>query len=213
MIHLVSSQPVHWPIAQTPSVAPVTPVSAVTSTQRSKGEGHSSPGSERDPRVSASPQQRTSEDKASASSNAAPLLPRSSTGSDRSAESVNDREAQKDQVREDQKTEEEASAKGLNLIEVLSTVWKASAAVVEDALGIGAAASKDGLQNGESQRLADAEKASKEALALEIAAKGASKPVDGPLLGRAAGDPVAYTEQGTNEWMAIETGQLVRKQV
>jgi hypothetical protein len=211
MIHLVSSQPVHWPIAQTPSVAQVTPVSAVTATQRTKGEGQPGSGSDRDPRLAAATQQRTAEDKAATSSGAAPLLPRAAPDGDRSAASAKDNEAKQEQVRNEKQTEEEASAKALNLMEVLSTVWKASAAVVEDALGIGAAASKGGLEKAETKRLTDAKKASEEAMDLEKKSNEALKPVEGPLLGRAAGDPVAYTEQGTSEWMAVETGQLVRK--
>ena len=207
MINFVSSQPVQWPTTSAPAASQVSAVSAVARTQRTSGEGQSGLGSERDPRFSAAPKSGSLPDTANATPQAAPLLPRApSANGERSDASASDKELNQEPFRQDQQADEAASAKALSLLEVLSTVWKASAAVVEEALGIGDA-SKGALEGKEATPLNRLSPASAQA----DLAKDATLSATDPLLGRAAGDPVAYTEQGASEWMAIETGQLLRK--
>lgn len=215
MINIASSQPVHWPTAPAPAVAPVASVAAITPTQRTQSDGQSSLGSDRDPRSGVAQDKRSTPDKAPASLEAAPLLPRESADGGRKAPTAQDAEDSKEPSQEAKDVEAEAAAKALKMLEVLSTVWKASAAVVEGALGIQSRAANGGHVQGAD---ATGQKSGGMAMSGQILAQGrggdvsdASPAGNDPLLGRAAGDPVAYTEHGVSAWMAMEPGQLLRK--
>jgi hypothetical protein len=209
MINIASSQPVHLPVARAQVVAPVAAVAAVAPTQRTQGDGQSSLGSDRNSRSDSAPDKRQTQDMDPGSLPAAPLLPREPVGGSRNAPTTKDRESVKEQARDAEAAQQEAATKSLKLMEVLSSVWKASAAVVEGVLGIenGKVQGADGGQPADAQRNTD------QNLAQHNASDASGQPGDNPLLGRAAGDPVAYTEQGASTWLPLETGQLVREKV
>ncbi|MEX1168342.1 MAG: hypothetical protein WEK74_16005 [Hydrogenophaga sp.] len=217
MINIASSQPVHWPTAPAPTVAPVTAVTAVAPAQRTQGDGQSSLGSQRDSRSGEAREKRSAKDTAGESLQAAPLLPRDSSAkkSDLKPAASIDSVSARERAQEAEAAKEEAATKTLKLMEVLSTVWRASAAVVEGALGIDASnAAKAGARGTlmAEDRVAGASlNGQRPGLSNTENAGFGSDPQD-PLLGRAAGEPVAYTEQGTSTWMALEPGQLLSKQ-
>lgn len=213
MINIASSQPVHWHTAAPPTVAPVASVHAVAPAQRSQGDTQSSLGSERDARSAMAQEKRPNPGKNSAALQAAPLLPREPAQGNPGTPSGGDGAMAKEQAREAEEAKADSASKTLKLMEVLSTVWKASAAVVENALGIEPSADKDGVKGvgtSASRALAVPSKPRHQDLAAEV--DRPEQDAQDPLVGRAAGDPVAYTEQGTSSWMPLETGQLLRKQ-
>lgn len=214
MINIASSQPVHWPVAPAPAVAPVASVTAVTPTQRTPSDGGSNLGSDRDTRSAMAQEKRSGQTKTPASSQAAPLLPREWLRNDRSTLPDKDGMAAKEQAREAETAKADSDSKTKKLMEVLSTVWRASAAVVEDALGLESSGDKEGAR-GVGPPASRAQAASSKSLKEDFLPGDIADPdgeLQDPLLGRAAGDPVAYTEQGTSSWAPLETGQLIRKQ-
>lgn len=212
MIGIASQQSVHWQPA--PAVAPgasVAPVARKEPVQRTSGDPQSGLGSERNlPSQTTQKKPRESGSVSDSVPQAAPLLPRGA-GQD-GAKSVNGEEAQtvQDRSKSAKEVQELAAEKALKLLEVLSTVWKASAAVVDDMLN------KELGASGEPGQEAPAGAGGK---------NGANHAANGPAPhglgvgeevaqpGKPAGDPVVYTEHGTSAWMAIETGQLVRQKV
>lgn len=210
MLNIASSQPVHWPIAPAPAVAQVAAVAAVTPAQRTQGDGQSGLGSNRDSRSGTGADSRQAKNGEPSSLQAAPLLPRETDDGGRPAASVKEAESAKETAKEADAREEKAAEKALNWVEVLSTVWKASAAVVEDALGL----ENGKLKGAEAGQSTEAKRTPGQAVAQRAQSDESAAPApaeENPLLGRAAGDPVAYTEQGASEWLPLEPGRLVKE--
>ena len=219
MLNISNSQPVSWSTAPSPpAMAPVGSVPAVGAVQSSArdSQADSGRGGQGSPRSSAAPVVRAAGEGKSNPVQAVPLLPREhaeeSTPSPASMvdEARQRTEQQKD---EDQKAREKAEQK-LQLQEVLASVWKASAAVVDVVLG------RESVQ---AANPVDAEMAGK-------AAPVTGLPVQAPVSGDAAAagtqdgivdavalrreqEPVAYTVQGTGSWAPMEAGLLLNQRV
>ena len=216
MINIASSQPVHWPVSSTAVVvAPVAAVSAVTPAQRSPREGQSGMGSDRQDAAARDARQNKSAapDKTAESAQAAPLLPRARSKEGEEPSTAQVPADNKPSAQDLKEGEEARSANMRKLMDVLSTVWKASAAVVDNALG-----RREESVSGAQTDPAQAQSATSAA----IVDKRSSGPdpegrsdqttaVEGDPALAAAEPPVAYTDQGASEWSALEPGRLVSK--
>jgi hypothetical protein len=112
--------------------------------------------------------------------------------------------AAKERERDAELTKEANAEQKQKLLEVLSTVWKASAAVVDVALGRERkldAASETGAVAGVS-RVAESDRAQQPGQAGGVAGQGVSE-----------GEPVAYTEQGESAKVPLEQGKFVDQTV
>lgn len=140
---------------------------------------------------------------------AAPLLPRG-RADDAGASPARDREARAEQRKEDEKKALEQAAQKLQLQEVLSNVWKASAAVVDVVLGR-EAASVAAAQAADAALppLASASPANDQVLATAEVAQVA----DLSAAVRRDEEPLMYTEQGTSSWAPLESGSLFNQRV
>ena len=201
MLNISTSQPVSWSTAPAPpamaQVGSVPSVGAVQSSARESqpDSGRSGQGS---PRGAAAVVSRTSGDSRSNPVQAAPLLPREHTEESPSTPASQADEARQrtEQLKEeDQKAREKAEQK-LQLQEVLASVWKASAAVVDVVLG----------------RESEAKAASEFAAANDVLPADAAVSGVDPTLRRDQ-EPVAYTVQGVSSWAPLEAGQLVNQRV
>ena len=235
MLSIASTTAVHWPTspAPSPAVAPVAPVTAVAPAQRSSGENRSGMGSGRDqhahaaanPAPDSAQVQRGPQDKAAPGAQAAPILPRKQSKEDQNkGPSEIQAEAAKNQAQEAKAAEEAKAAQKAQLMEVLPTVWKASAAVVDRALGLeraGGASSIGGAVNSAGPAPAlDAGVAAAANRQPPVAGAQPGATADGTPQGavspdgqapfvRGMGEPVAYTEHGTGTWVSPELGQLM----
>lgn len=143
MLSITSSQPAVWSPAPGPAVTAVsaaTPVQPVQATSRDAQTGMGSSGREtpipaQATRPGAPQRERDAErgEKAS-TADAAPLLPRESPDAPDQPESPEKAEARAEADREQQARQAEDKAFKQKLQDVISNVWKASAAVVEVAL-------------------------------------------------------------------------------
>lgn len=227
MISFTTSQPVHWPPAASPVVAPVGTVQGVTPTQPAARDSQT--GTNTGGRDHQAPFTRTAnggkeagETTVPSATKAAPLLPREPAEGNRE----NIPSSQADAAEKAERSEAEAQAQEeatqkLKLQDVLSSVWKASAAVVDLVLGreqqlqaAAAAASTTGVASAG---------AAIEALATETTNRVSRTPAPGAVLdkaaparpeeGRSSEEPVAYTVQGTSSWAPLEAGTLISRRV
>ncbi len=210
MLGITTSQPVHWPPSASPAVASVTPVGAVTPAQGMLRDPSSSGfGSGRDGQSGVTPDaaqdRRASSDKGSPETKAAPILPgEKQEGGRAGASSGLADTAQTQELDKQAKAQaEERAAQQLQLQEVLSTVWKASAAVVDVVLGRdagGAAGSANPAT--EANKVASATQAASGPLTIGPSAQAVQ---------RLPSDPVTYSDQGAGVWEAVETGTRLNK--
>lgn len=221
MINFVTTQPMHWTPTPAPVVAPVSVVAGVTPTQATSRDSRS--GQEPSPRdhgqAPSLPTLRarsaSEADAAVPAPSAAPLLPRGSAQADGENSSAGLAEALDKAERKDAEAKaQEKAAQRPPLQDMLTSVWEASAAVVEVALG-----------GDPEQTVAAVSSASEPAgrTALPAPSRTAAAPqrsvsaeVDpAPQMAelRAGQDPVVYTEQGTSSWAPLETGSLISKRV
>lgn len=200
MINIASTQPVHWPTAPLPSVPAV---SAVVPVQRVQSDGQAGMGPGREPRSGTMPEKRGITERPEDAAQAAPLLPRDAEQSDPSTQAVKGSEQARDITREAKEAEDAGIEKAKQLLEVLSTVWKASAAVVEGALGRNSLTAAQGEEAG----------AKAAALLPSQSERADVQDMGQAHLARNAGEPVAYTEQGSGAWKPVEPGQLVNQKV
>jgi hypothetical protein len=213
MLNISTSQPVSWSTAPAPpALAPVGAVPSVGAAQPSARDGQADSGrsGQGSPRGAAMPVARASGDGKANTVQAAPLLPREHTEDSASspASQVDEaRQRAEQQKDEDTKAREKAEQK-LQLQEVLASVWKASAAVVDVVLG---------RESAEAANAVDAEAVGKVPPAAGLPAPS---PVSGtqdslavavPL--RREQEPVAYTEQGASSWAPMEAGLLLNQRV
>jgi hypothetical protein len=219
MLNISTSQPVSWSTAPSPpAMAPVGPVPSVGAVQSSARDSQADAGrgGQGSPRGSAVPMSRSPGDGKSNPVQAAPLLPRDHAEESTSspASMVDEaRQRTEQQKEEDQKAHEKAEQK-LQLQEVLASVWKASAAVVDVVLG---------RESVEAASAVDAELAGKAASATglpylapvsgDAAASGTQDGIVDPVVLRRDQEPVAYTVQGASSWAPMEAGLLLNQRV
>lgn len=220
MINIASSQPVQWPVSSTAvTVAPVAAVSAVTPAQRSPRDGQSGMGSDRQDAAARDARQNknaAAPDKKAESAQAAPLLPRARPKEGEEPSTAQVPTENKPSAKEMKEAEEARSANMLKLMDVLSTVWKASAAVVDNALG-----RREQAVSGVKADPAQAQPVTTPAALLDKRSSGSdperrsdqSTGVESEPALAAVEPPVAYTEQGASEWSALEPGRLVSERV
>lgn len=207
MLSITSSQPVHWPPSPSPSVAPVTPVGAVAPAQSQARDQASGFNSGQEGRAGTAPDtaqdRRVIADKAVPESSAAPLLPREQPEGGQQGETASSVGSGKatDKTREAQAKAEEKATEQPPLQDVLSSVWKASAAVVDVILGREAASAKatTGVDLGKAE-------SPDRASALPVASGDAGASGFVPPWQPAQAEPVTYTDQGASVWGSIETG-------
>lgn len=223
MLNISTSQPVSWSTAPAPpAMAPVGSVPSVGAVQSSARDGQTDSGrsGQGSPRGAAAPVSRTAGDSKSNPVQAAPLLPREHTEENPSLSASQADEARQrtEQLKEeDQKAREKAEQK-LQLQEVLASVWKASAAVVDVVLGRESAEAAN-----EAINAVNAVAAGK---AAPVTGLSAQAPVPVEVVGSVTQDgvvdavalrreqePVAYTVQGASSWPPLEAGQLVNQRV
>ena len=218
MFSISSSQPVSWPSAPSTAVAPVVPVPAVGAATASARDAQTDSGrSGNGSRGAPSPGALKSSGDATAASapQAAPLLPRERSADSAHSSPVDGDEARAEQRKEDEKKAQEQAAHKLQLQEVLTSVWKASAAVVDVVLGREAAASAAGPVDGVSGAAPVAGDLSDNPAPIELVL---AEPL--PAHGSASSqtlrreqEPMMYTEQGTSSWAPVESGSLISRRV
>lgn len=213
MLGITSSQPVHWPPATSPAVAPVAPVGAVTPAQGMLRDSSSSGfGSGREGRSGVTPDatqgRQTSKDKGTTETKAAPILPgeKPEAGLTGASTSAADAAQSQEQNKQAQAQAEERAAQQLQLQEVLSSVWKASAAVVDVVLGRDAATAAASV--GSATQATDVNPSSSVTQASPDALTIRQNP---PAVQQAPSDPVTYSDQGAGVWNAVETGTRVNQ--
>ncbi len=231
MLSISSSPPVVWSSAPAPAVAPVSAAVAVAPVQSAQRDAQAGTGSSgRDPAAAArgvapTPERAAErEAKASPSPEAAPLLPRpqSDDAQDGQAPTPELQNAQAEAEYEQQQARE-AQEKALKeqLQDVIANVWKASAAVVERALGRddelpAAASGVDGAAASAVVAAAPAVTGADAALpGLPGArAQAANDEAVAELADLRAGqEVVAYDAQGHSSLAPLEAGSLISRRV
>jgi hypothetical protein len=223
MISFTTSQPVHWPPAASPVVAPVASVSAVTPTQatsRDTQTGTNTGG--RDGQAQATRPASGGKIADEPAANAVPLLPRKQAegGSENAPPSQADAAEKAERLEAEVQAQEKAAQKP-PLQDVLSSVWKASAAVVDVVLRreqqSQAVAAADGATGvGPSGAIAPVASDTGTSPATGTAVSAAVPNNAAPTQlgeGRSGQEPVAYTEQGTSSWAPLEAGSLISRRV
>lgn len=221
MLNISSFQPVSWPsapasgtapVSATPAVAPVK--SALRDAQAGLGQGQEQarawPGSARRHHAETRPERGTPE--------AAPLLPRESADPMQGQAVDEPTEAQVETEREKAVRQAEEKALQQQLQDVLSNVWKASAAVVDVALG------RPDTPGAETTAANDQAAVAAERAGVGIAAAGVGAPPSASgqatheaapevALARSAQDAVAYDAQGHSNPAPLEAGSLLSHRV
>lgn len=216
MLNISSTQPAIWPSAPASGVTPVTAVTAVTPVQSSARDAQAGFGQGRDQPVPASLRRggaQPAEARRDANTpEAAPLLPRESPDSP-------DGQASPEAIEAQANAEAQAEEKALKrqLQDVLSDVWKASAAVVDVVLGrdaaVAEAAGPGAASAGDSTRSTAVQVASG-AVALPVAGnQDANDAVLDQAVARLPQDVMAYDAQGNSSWAPLEAGSLLSQRV
>lgn len=237
MINISTNHPVSWPQASAPVVAPVSAVTAVKPVQDGRGESQAGLGGGRGGAVAQRREAaRGAATESPASPEAAPLLPReaakgAATAPTNAAQKREQAAAkQAEQAEQAQKAEEQS--KKLQLQEVLTSVWQASAAVVDRVLGrpSGADADVPGTQSDTSPSLGvlSAMQTPRKLMAPEQPAQPAVEPLPWPVMPedssaaqapaidvdpRPVQEVVAYDEHGNSSLAPLEAGSLVSERV
>lgn len=209
MLNISSTQPVIWPSVPPASLAPGSTVTAVAPVQSSARDTQAGLGQGREPPAPAS-MRRGGDQAAEVRKNgsppdAAPLLPRDSPESPDGEGASELTEAQAEA-----KAQEQAEEKALKqqLQDVLSNVWKASAAVVDVVLGREAALAETPATGAP----AAAEGAAATALPY-VSALAANDGVLESVNARLQQDVTAYDAQGNGSWTPQEAGSLLSRRV
>ena len=218
MISIATSSPAPWPVTQAPAVAPTTAVAAVAPVQKSSGGARSGLGGERDkpapaPTLTAR-EQRADKNKTVAQPQAAPLLPRKPPEEGQSPVTGREGNGAKTAALEAEAAEEAQAEQKAKLLDVLSTVWKASAAVVEQALGrVKSAEALNAAEGANAPTLAVATAALPPEAVPQEAQRLADEVGGADAATAALTPPDGYTEQGAGSWSPSELGQLVSQLV
>lgn len=223
MLNISTSQPVSWPSASPMPAVQVHPVPAVGAAQPSRDTQTDSGRQGQKPQGAQAPLNRSSSEAAAGAPAAqpAPLLPRgrgdaeSPTVADKAAENL----AQTEQRLDEERKAREKDEQKVQLKEVLASVWKASAAVVDVVLGRDAADGKvaagelapAGAVAALGSASAVAPVKSLPSSAVAQAELPGIEPIPATL--RRELEPRAYTEQGTSSWAPLEAGSLISQRV
>lgn len=229
MLSITTSPPAAWSPAPATAIAPVsaaTPVAPVQATARDAqtGSGTSGGGNTANLREgSAGQRAREREGRQAERPQAAPLLPRPSPEDGQQGRQSPAVEAEQAEAEREQRIQEaQEQARQQRLQDVIANVWKASAAVVDRALGLD---SEDG--RAVSGATAAAEPAQPVAATGSVAVP-AVQPAAAPVASAlgAANDPqieiealkagqdvVAYDAQGNSSLAPLETGTLLDRRV
>jgi hypothetical protein len=244
MINISTSHVVSWPTPASPAVAPVSPVAAVQPVRESGRDPQSGLGAGRDGQASSqrAPGARPAQAEANAATDAAPLLPRSygPAGADgRSAQEaavasaqLNKQEKAERATADQAEEQAEAATQKQPLQAVLTTVWQASAAVVERALDRfgGSAVDVPGPQSDTSPDLsavAAAQMTRRPLLPPAVTqtpveplpwpvmppSEEVESTIDTPAEIRSVEDVVAYDENGNSSWAPVEVGSIISQRV
>lgn len=211
MLNISSSQPVSWPTAPPSPVAPVPAVPGVGAAQPSARDPQADSGRGGQGSRNGSPSAgRTGREPAAGAPTAqpAPLLPRERKEGERQspADGLADARLKAEQRQEEEQKAREQAEQKLQLQEVLATVWKASAAVVDVVLGR--------EPNAPAANDAEAGAAATAAGGVADAAQAELPGIDPlPAALRRDPEPVAYTEQGASSWAPLEAGSLISHRV
>jgi hypothetical protein len=218
MLNISSPAPVIWPSATATGVAPVSATTPVTPVQATARDAQTNLGQRQERpmpdsvRRSAAPSAEGSAEPGAA--DAAPLLPRESPDSPDGQASPELAEAKAERQKAEAQAEEKALKQQLQ--DVLSNVWKASAAVVEVVLGREAEMAEAGKVDAAAQaeRPEAANPAPRAAQARPGApAQAANDAVVERVAARAAQDVVAYDAHGNSSWAPLEAGSLLSRRV
>lgn len=218
MLSISSSQPVSWPTAPSVAVAAVTAVPSVGAVQASAREGQADTGRNgqgaQGGSIPGAPKPASDTASASSTAQAAPLLPRERSD-DAAIAPARDSEARVEQRKEDDKKAQEKAAQKLQLQDVLSNVWKASAAVVDVVLGREAASVAAAQEAGAASvaPLLGAAPANDQVITVEEADRLPANVIGLPVAARREQEPLMYTEQGTSSWAPLESGSLLNRRV
>jgi hypothetical protein len=220
MLNINTSQPVSWSTAPPPSAAPVAAVPPVGAVQAAARDGQSDPsgrhgqGQGRSQAGLAEGSGRSPE-RSNRGVQAAPLLPRERSGRDESgspAAQAEEARAQAERLEDEAQQAREQAERKLQLQEVLASVWKASAAVVDVVLGreSGSGAPGEAAASPASRDIT----ATSRRPAANDEAQGDLPGIDPiPAALRRDPTPEAYTEQGTSSWAPLEAGSLLSRRV
>ncbi len=199
VIHLTSTSAVSWPTPVAATVAPVAPVPAVPAAAGG-GADQAQTGrhgfAQRSPQPAAplpSPSSAAASGERPDADPAAPLLPRPAGRDAETAQTRRQAERNGERARERDRQAME------HLKQVLASVWAASAAVIDRALGL-EAAEAPGSQGGTAPDLSQ--------VAAALVARRSPPPLD-----PAMDEVVAYDERGNSSLMPLETGGLVNWRV
>lgn len=213
MLSINTSQPVSWPSPPSTSVAPVQPTPAVGGVQALFRDGqtdagrHGQGGSQgRLGEGRSAPESGTS---GSAGLQAAPLLPREKSDADPSSpagQAIDPQLRTEQRQDEEQKAREKAEQK-LQLQEVLATVWKASAAVVDVVLRRDSAVAVSDI----SAAANDVPLGAVDRGVSSVAESAIDR--DPAVALRREQELVAYTEQGASSWTPLEAGSLLSRRI
>lgn len=215
MLNISTSQPVSWPTAAPVTVAPVPAVASVGAAQPSARDPQADSGRGGQGARSGVPSPVRGDQEPGAgvsTAQPAPILPNGPKDSERTSPADNLADARlraEQRQEEEQKAREQAEQKP-QLQEVLASVWKASAAVVDVVLGreqaadaVDAAAASGARDIGAANQRPVANDAQVDLPGIEAV----------PAVLRREQEPVAYTEQGASTWQSLETGSLLSRRV
>lgn len=220
MLSISTTPPAAWSPAPGPAVVPVTaavPVAPVQATARDAQTGAGTPwgGSSADPRAAAGarPREVRTEERP-AGAEAAPLLPRPSKDDGRGnpqskATDTDETEAE----REQQVREAQEQARKQRLQDVIANVWKASAAVVDRALGIepGEAEAAGGVTGASGAR--EDVPLRRPVVPPTPEREAANDPLRDLESIKASQDVVAYDAQGHSSLAPLESGTLLNRRI
>lgn len=244
MINISTSHVVSWPTPAGPSVAPVSPVTAVQPVRESGRDPQTGFGAGRDGQGAAprAPATRSAPPEADSSPEPAPLLPRSygpagadgRSGPETAAAAAQQKNQEKAERAAAQQAEEqaEAAAQKQQLQAVLTTVWQASAAVVERALDqlSGSPSELPGSQSDTSPDLSSvaAAQMNRRPLLPPAVTQTPLEPLPWPVMPPAdestpaadtpaeilaVEDVVAYDENGNGSRAPVEAGSIISERV
>lgn len=238
MINISSASPVSWPTPPSTAVAPVGPATPVKPVQAGGRETQDDVQARREARQPRAGAPREAQDPAT---DAPPLLPRESAGGGAGAADVQARQDAAVQRAEAQKKAEADKAghkKAMDrLQEVLSSMWAASAAVVDQALG--RASERSELPGSQSDTAPDLSAVAASTINRRLppppgragqagetlpqpAADGMPWPVMPPAAdetpaaaapGVPGGEVIAYDENGNSSLAPLEAGSIISERV
>lgn len=244
MINISTSHVVSWPTPAGPAVAPVSPITAVQPVRESGRDPQTGFGAGRDGQGAASraPANRGAPAEADATPEPAPLLPRSygpagadgRTGpqADLAAAQLKNQQQAEQAAAQQAEEQAEAANRKQQLQAVLTTVWQASAAVVERALDqlAGSPSELPGTQSDTSPDLSAvaAAQMNRRPLLPPAVTQTPLEPLPWPVMPPsdettaaveapadilAVEDVVAYDENGNGSRAPVEAGSIISERV